>query len=91
MVFFGPRTAIFFWWLVSPERWERAYDSFLVPFIGFLLLPWTTLMYVVVAPAGVKGLDVVLIGLAVLVDLVSIGGSGGYTQRRRSSPATSAF
>jgi hypothetical protein len=90
MVFLGPRTAIFFWWLASPERWERAYDSFIVPFIGFLIAPWTTLMYVIVAPFGVEGLDYLWIGLAVVADLVSVTGSGGYAQRRRS-PVTAAY
>jgi len=84
MLFLGPRTAIFFWWLASPERWERVYDSFIVPFIGFLIAPWTTLMYTAVAIGGVNGLDILWIGLAVLADLVSVSGSG-YSQRRRSS------
>ena len=42
----GPRAAILFWWLVQPVRWEQTFDTFLWPFVGFLILPWTTLMYV---------------------------------------------
>jgi len=43
--------------------------------LGFLLAPWTTLMYVVVAPAGIDGFDWFWIGLAVLADLASYAGS----------------
>ena len=71
LLLFGPRTAIVIWWLFSPERWEAAYSSFFVPFFGFLLLPWTTLTYTLVAPAGVNGFDYVLMGFAVLIDLWS--------------------
>ncbi|HUW03243.1 MAG TPA: hypothetical protein VMW08_12885 [Acidimicrobiales bacterium] len=74
-----------------PARWELAFDSFLVPFIGFLIAPWTTLAYVVVAPSGVRGFDYVLLGLAVLVDILALGGSGSsgrdYQARRRMEPA----
>lgn len=82
LIFFGPRFVIFFYWLGWPARWELAFDSFLVPFAGFLIAPWTTLMYVGVAPGGVDGADYLLLGLAVLADLVSIGGSYGRYQRR---------
>ena len=66
--------------LVWPARWEVAFDTFLVPFIGFLLLPWTTLCYVVVAPGGVDGADYLLIGLGVLADLFTL--FGGVRSRR---------
>jgi hypothetical protein len=91
MVFFGPRTAIFLWWLVNPERWERVYDTFILPFVGFLFAPWTTLMYVIVGTAGLNGLDYLWMGLAILADLVSISGSGAYGQRRRSAPAVAVY
>ena len=39
MLFAGPRVAIILWWLVSMERWESAFDSFIVPFLGFIFLP----------------------------------------------------
>ena len=48
----GPRAAILIWWLVEPVRWGAAFDTFVWPFIGFLILPWTTLMYVLVYPGG---------------------------------------
>ena len=50
----GPRFGIFFWWLYDPTRWNVVFGGgFVVPFLGFLLLPWTTLMYILVAaPVG---------------------------------------
>jgi hypothetical protein len=84
LLLLGPRTAIFFWWLTSPERWDRAYDSFLVPFLGFVLAPWTTLAYVVVAPAGVRGLDYLVLGIALLVDIGASGGGSDRARRRRA-------
>ena len=51
----GPRAGIVVWWLLQPGRWSVTFDSFLWPLLGFVFLPWTTLMYVVVAPGGVTG------------------------------------
>ena len=57
LVLFGPRLGILVWWLIAPARWNAAFETFLWPFLGFLFLPWTTLMYVVVFPGGVTGFD----------------------------------
>jgi len=74
LLLFGPRVVIIFWWIVEPLRWSVAFDSFFLPFLGFLFLPWTTLMYVLVSPGGVEGLDLLWIGLAVAADLASYAG-----------------
>ena len=82
LLLFGPRVLIFFWWLFDMNRWERAFDTFIWPLIGFLLLPWMTLMWVVVAPGGITGFDYFWLGLALLFDAFSWFG-GGYTNRGR--------
>jgi hypothetical protein len=82
LVMLGPRAAIVVWWLLDPVRWGVAFDTFLWPLLGFLAFPFTTLMYVVVAPGGVEGFDVVWIGMAVLLDVLSWGG-GAYGNRGR--------
>ena len=87
LVFFGPRFASFIWWLASPGRWERTFESGIVALLGVLFLPWTTLMYVSVAPTGVDGFDYVLLALAVVVDISSYGGGGVYGRRRQMSAA----
>ena len=84
LLLLGPRAAIVVYWIWWPARWEAAFDTFIVPFIGFLLLPWLTLTYVLVAPGGVEGFDYVLLVLAGLLDVGSMVRGGGY---RRSQVA----
>ena len=47
----GPRVALVFTWLFS-DMIGRAIDSVLVALLGFLLLPWTTLAFVVFYDVG---------------------------------------
>jgi hypothetical protein len=83
LVLFGPRLGILVWWLVNPARWQLAFTgSFLWPLLGFLFLPWTTLMYVLVFPGGVTGFDWIWMGLAFLADISSYAG-GAYGNRDR--------
>ena len=86
LVLFGPRLAILIWWLVQPVRWHLAFDKFNMPFLwellGFLFLPWTTIMYVLVAPAGVTGFDWLWLGLGLLADIASYSG-GAYSGKER--------
>jgi len=81
LLLLGPRAGILVWWLVDQPRWERAFDTFLIPLLGFFLLPWTTLAYVLVFPGGIEGFDFVWLIIAVLVDLGAYG--GGYRNRSR--------
>lgn len=82
LVFLGPRAASLIWWLVNPVRWQATFSSFIWPLLGFLFVPWTTLMYVLVAPGGVVGFDWLWLGLAVLADIGMYAG-GGYGNRDR--------
>ena len=76
----GPRVSIVAWWLLDSARWSGVFGTFLWPLLGLLFLPWTTLVFVWVAPGGVSGLGLVALVLAVLFDLGVLG--GGYRQRR---------
>ena len=87
IAFLGPRMGILIYWLGWPARWESAFDSFLVPFIGFLFAPWTTLAYLLVAPSGVNGFDYVILALAFLADASSLFGGGDQYRRRQMSGA----
>jgi hypothetical protein len=84
LVLLGPRAALLVWWLINEPRFSAAFSSFILPFLGFLFLPWTTLMYVIVwSPlTGVTGFDWVWMGLAFLFDLTSYSG-GAYGNRGR--------
>ena len=77
----SPRLALFFVWIFS-DILSGAYDSWIVPVLGFFLLPWTTLAYAVMWDAGtnrVSGFEWFIVALAFLADL----GSAGYGSRQR--------
>ena len=81
LVFLGPRVAILFWWIFDSDRWELAYNSFFWPLLGFIFIPWTTLMYTAVAPGGIAWFDWILLAMALFADIVSLSGqwrSRGY-------------
>jgi len=85
MVLLGPRLAILVWGLVQPARWDAAFSTFLWPLLGFLLFPWTTLMYVAVAPLGVTGFDWMWLAFGAVADIASYtGGAYGNRDRIRS-------
>jgi hypothetical protein len=74
----GPRVALIFTAIFS-DMISRAIDSWIVALLGFLLLPWTTLAYVVFYDVGsgreVRGIEWFLVGLAFVVDMSSyLGG-----------------
>jgi hypothetical protein len=70
------------WWIARPVYWQSIFNSWIWPLLGLIFLPWTTLMYLVVAPMGVFGFDWVWLTLAVVADVGSYGG-GAYGNRNR--------
>ena len=85
LLVFSPRLAALFWWLFEPERWDSSFESWLWPVLGIIVLPWTTIMWVAVAPFGnVNGADWMWLSIGVLVDLLSYA-SNGYGGRRYTS------
>jgi len=73
---FSTRLALVFVWIFTVFV-DRAFDSFLVPFLGLIFLPATTLVYSLTYDpvGGVSGLEWIFVGLAFLVDLASYGGA----------------
>ncbi len=76
----SPRLALFAIWLFS-DILSRSFDGWVVPLIGFFVLPWTTLAYAGMWSAGtneVYGFEWFIVGLAFVIDLGSYaGGSRG--------------
>lgn len=73
----SPRLALVAIWLLSNVL-SRAFDSVLLPLIGFFLLPWTTLAYAVMWDVGthdVTGFEWFVVVLAFLADLGAYGGT----------------
>ena len=78
----SPRIALFFIWIFS-DILSRAFDSWIVPILGFFLLPWTTLAYAAFWDSGhhVTGIEWFFVALAFVIDL------GAYTGGRRAQTA----
>jgi hypothetical protein len=73
----SPRLALIVMALFS-DILSRAFDSWLLPLIGFFVLPWTTLAYGVMWDIGthkVSGFEWFVVVLAFLADLGSYGGT----------------
>jgi hypothetical protein len=80
----SPRLALFFVFVFSNVL-SRAYDSWLLPLLGFFLLPWTTLAYAVMWDTGthrVNGFEWFIVVLAFLADLASYAGGRSYSHSR---------
>ena len=76
-----PRIALLLLFFFS-NYLERAYHGLLVPVLGFILLPLTTLAYAWMVNTGqpTAGINLLILLIAVIIDL---GGHGGAYSRRR--------
>ena len=81
LAFFTPRIVLFILWLFT-NYLSRAYDGFVLPFLGFVFLPATTLAYAIAQNefGGVNGIGLVVILIGLAVDIGLLG--GGARQRR---------
>ena len=82
----SPRLAIIAMALFS-DYLSRSMDGWLLPFIGFFVLPWTTFAWAGMWAYGtneVTGFEWFIVGLAFLLDLSSLFGG----QRVRASRAS---
>jgi hypothetical protein len=71
-------------WFARPAMMNAAFSTFIVPCLGFLFLPFTTLMYVILIQGvgTIQGLDWLWLLLAFLMDLGSIGASAAANRNR---------
>ena len=76
----SPRLALVALWLFG-DVLSRAYDSWILPLLGFFLLPWTTLAYAWMWANGtneISGFELFIVILAFVLDLGSyVGGQRG--------------
>jgi hypothetical protein len=78
LAFISPRLALFAIFLFS-DLLSRSFDSWFVPFLGFFLLPWTTLAYAVMWASStneVAGFEWFIVILAFVFDLGSYANRG---------------
>ena len=79
-----PRFIIFVGWINDQAAWQAIYGSPLFFLLGWLFLPWTTLIYALAEPNGLSPLNLVFLVLAVLLDL-GTWGAGFFATRERTS------
>ena len=77
-----PRIVLLLLFLFSTYL-ERAYHGLLLPLLGLVFLPLTTLSYAWMANTGqpTAGINLLILILAVVIDLGGLGG-GEYRRRR---------
>jgi hypothetical protein len=78
-----PRLALLIVWIARPVLVDAAFNTFLLPLLGIIFLPFTTLIYVIVYTpnVGVVGFDWFWVILALLLDISHW--SASYTQRNQ--------
>ena len=93
LLVFVSRIAILFLWLSNQQIFTLAFKNWVIPgialpawvwaLLGAIFLPWTTLAYLFLFPDGIVGVEWIVLGVALLVDLA--GHSGSYRHRNRLS------
>jgi hypothetical protein len=79
-----PRLVLILMWLFSNSL-DRAYHGLVIPLLGFIFLPITTIVYAWMVNSGLpmQGINLVILVVAVLLDAGSHTGGAGYYRRRR--------
>jgi hypothetical protein len=80
-----PRIILFCMWFFTTML-NRAYHGLLIPLLGFIFLPITTIVYawLVNNNRPIAGMNLLILLVAVLLDAGSHSGGGGYYRRRRA-------
>ena len=75
LAFLGPRLVLVLLWLFT-NYLSRAFDSLLLPLLGFLFLPWTTIAWAIAQNelGGLNGFGLLVVILGVLADVGVLGG-----------------
>jgi hypothetical protein len=72
-----PRVIGVYWWLTDTSRWSQVFGSgnVLIPALGILFVPWTTLMYLFFwKPDGIDLIGWIVIIIAFIGDIGTYGG-----------------
>lgn len=89
LAIFGPRLILVLIWIFNQPYLNRVFDNLIVPLLGFLFLPWTTLAYAFAFNSfrgttlfGLDTVGTIVLVIGFLIDIGSYGG-GGYGNRNR--------
>ena len=82
VVLLFPRVILLLMFFLSNYLW-RAYHGYLIPLLGFIFLPITTIVYAWMVNNGyvISGVNVIILIVAVLLDVSSHG--AGWRSRNR--------
>jgi hypothetical protein len=85
LILLFPRVILFLMWLFS-NTLDRAYHGLVIPLLGFIFLPITTIVYAWLVTSGLplEGFNLVILVIAVLLDAGSHGGRANYYRGRRT-------
>jgi hypothetical protein len=86
------RIMLLMYWIARPAQMNLAFNTFIIPCLGFMFLPITTMVYVWLMQGvgnSIQGLDWLWLILAVLLDVATIG-SAGYANRNRLPGGTTS-
>jgi hypothetical protein len=83
------RMFLIFAWFARPIAFNVVFSgSWILPCLGIMILPFTTLMYVILVTngvgtiGGISGIDWLWMALAVVVDLATIGAAGAANRNQ---------
>jgi hypothetical protein len=78
------RIMLLMFWFSRPVAWNATFGGIILPCLGFLFLPVTTMMYawLVQGAGGIAGLDWLWLFLGVLLDLASVAAAGAANRDR---------
>jgi len=76
----GPRLIDVVFWIFAQDRWQQAFSGVLSgnmgwAVLGILLLPWTTLAFVIAQPVGNDILTIIAVVIGILADVATYGAS----------------
>jgi hypothetical protein len=79
-----PRIVLFCMWFFT-NMLDRAYQGLLIPLLGFLFLPITTIVYawMVNQHRPMEGVNLIILIVSVMLDVGSHGGGRTYYRRQR--------
>jgi len=83
IILFFPRVVLALMWFFSNYLQHAFHGAFLIPLLGFIFLPVTTIVYAWELNNGLPtaGINLVWLLIAVLIDLGGLGG-GAHRQSR---------
>ena len=83
-----PRLALFVFWILRPNLVDDSFSTWLWPILGFIFLPFATLMYVILHVTGgpLSGWEWFWVAICALLDIAHWG-AGARRRGRRARVA----